>query len=149
MLITNVQLVQIMQSSVAPCVLISGAGLLLLALANRLTRPIDRVRHLCSLVKNHPGPEGEGYRQQIKIFYKRCFLLRNAVATNVMCLGAIATVILLLFLSSLFNMPLITPITICFITGILSLIASLLFFMSDILITLKSLEIEIRDAGCK
>ncbi|MBF0570463.1 MAG: DUF2721 domain-containing protein [Candidatus Omnitrophica bacterium] len=146
MVMTNAQLTQIMQSSVAPCVLISGAGLLLLVLAGRLARPIDRVRHLCDLVKKHPGPEGESYRQQIDIFYKRCHLLRNSVATNVICLSAIATVILLLFLSNLFNVSLITPITVCFIVGVLALILSLLFFLNDLFMTLKSLEIEIRDS---
>ncbi len=146
---TSSELIQIMQSSVAPCVLISGAGLLLLTLANRLARPIDRIRHLCALVKNYPGPEGEVYRQQIKIFYKRCNLLRNAVATNVMCLGAIATVILLLFVSGLFNVSLIIPVAVCFIVGLLALILSLLFFLCDTLMALRSLEIEIRGTGCK
>ncbi len=122
--------------------------MLLLVLANRLTRPIDRARHLCALVKRHPGPEGESYRQQIKIFYKRCHLLRNSVASNVICLVGIATVILLLFLSSLFDVSLIIPITVCFIVGVLALIFSLLFLLNDLFLTLKSLEIEIKETGC-
>ncbi|MEI7999067.1 MAG: DUF2721 domain-containing protein [Candidatus Omnitrophota bacterium] len=144
---TNSQLVTILQSSVAPCVLISGAGLLLLALANRLPRPIDRARHLCSQVKNNPGPQSDVYRKQIKIYYRRSLLLRNAIACNVMSLGAIASVILLLFLSSLFNLSLIVWVNLCFITGLFSLISSLLFFLSDISLTLKSLEIDIKEAG--
>ena len=144
---TNAQLAAILQSSVAPCVLISGAGLLLLALANRLPRPIDRARHICSHIKSNPGPEGDVYRKQIKVYYRRCHLLRNAVACNVMGLGAIATVILLLFVSSIFSFSLISWINACFILGLLSIIFSLVFFLRDITLTLKSLEIEIKEAG--
>ncbi len=144
---TSIQLAQILQSSVAPCVLISGAGLLLLALANRLPRPIDRARLLCSHLKNVSGPQAEIYVKQIKIYVRRSYLLRNAVFCNVMSLGAIASVILLLFLSNLFNLCLVMLVNTCFMVGLLTLICSLLFFLSDISLTLKSLEIEIKEAG--
>jgi len=144
---TNTQLIQILQFSVAPCVLISGAGLILLALANRLPRPIDRARMVCSHIKNNPAAATETHRKQIKIYLRRAYLLRNAVFCNVMCLGAIASVILLLFIGSLLNVTLVFLINTCFIVGLLSLICSLLFFLSDISQTLKSLEIEIKEAG--
>ena len=144
---TTTQLVPILQTSVAPCVLISGAGLLLLAQANRLPRPIDRARHLCSLVKSNPGPEGNTYRAQLKIFHKRCNLLRNAVALNVMCLGAIATVILLLFISNILNWPLAMWINTCFVVGLFCLLGSLVFFLRDIFVMLHSLEMEIKETG--
>lgn len=141
------QLIPMLQSSVAPCVLISGAGLLLLAQANRLPRPIDRARHLCALVKSHPGPEGDVYRKQLKIFHLRCHLLRNAVAFNVLCLGAIVSVILMLFIGNILSWTPITLINVCFAFGLLCLLASLAFFLADVLVMLHSLEIEIKETG--
>ncbi len=144
---TITQLIPILQTSVAPCVLISGSGLLLLAQANRLPRPIDRARHLCSLVKSNPGPSGDTYRAQLKIFHKRCNLLRNAVALNVMCLGAIATVILLLFVGNILELTLTTPINVCFVFGLMCLLGSLAYFLTDIFVMLHSLELEIKETG--
>jgi len=144
---TNAELVTMLQSSVAPCILISGAGLLLLTLGNRLPRPIDRTRHICNQIKANPGPEGDVFRRQIKIYYKRCHLLKNAIACNVIGIGAVATVILMLFVSSLFTLSMAMWISICFVLALFSIISSLIFFLRDISLTLKSLEIEVKETG--
>jgi hypothetical protein len=45
-------LAQLLQSSIAPVTLISGAGLLLLSMTNRYGRAIDRIRVIVKEVQN-------------------------------------------------------------------------------------------------
>ena len=140
----TVQLVQSLQASIAPCVLISGDGLLLLSMSNRLSRPIERIRHLCDAIKAHPQKDHQAAHEQIGILYKRCEYLRNSIASIIVSIVLVSCIILLLFLYSLYGWPISSLISIFFILSLGFLMISMIFFLMDIHWALDSLKIEIR-----
>lgn len=144
---TNLQLIPALQASIAPCVLISGDGLLLLSMSNRLSRPIERIRHLCDLIKTHPLNDHTTTHEQIRILYKRCKLLRSAIASIIYSIAFVSFIVLLLFLNALYAWPITFLINIFFILSLLFLIASMINFLMDIYLALDSLKIEIRQSG--
>ncbi|MBF0503692.1 MAG: DUF2721 domain-containing protein [Candidatus Omnitrophica bacterium] len=143
---TNIQLIPALQASIAPCVLISGAGLLLLSLTNRLSRPIERIRLLCAQLKSEPQKDHQATEEQIRILYKRCELLRSAIVCNIYSIVLISSIVLLLFLGALYAWPIGFLVYIFFILSLLFLMVSMIFFLMDIHLSLDSLKIEIRDS---
>ena len=137
--------VQVLQASIAPCVMISGVGLLLLSFSNRLSRPLDRVRQLKKEYEKASDPQKAVLFEQIEIFYRRCKILRNAVGALTVSLFFIAIVILVLFISltvqTYFFRPLMRA---SFVLSILAMIIGVVFFFWDVLVTLKSIRLEIR-----
>ncbi|MDE1920593.1 MAG: DUF2721 domain-containing protein [Candidatus Omnitrophica bacterium] len=141
---TNVQLVQALQASIAPCVLISGDGLLLLSMSNRLSRPIERIRYLCDQIKAHPHKDHQATREQIEILYTRSKLLRSAIGCLICSIAFISSIVLLLFLGTFYNWPFNAFIGILFVLSLVFLLVSTAFFLMDIHWALDSLKIEIR-----
>jgi hypothetical protein len=142
----NIQLVPALGASIAPCVLISGAGLLLLSMTNRLARPIERVRLLCAQIKEDPQKDHQANRQQIRILYKRCELLRSAIACLIYNIVLISCIVLLLFLDILYAWQITFLVDFLFIASLVFLILAMVFFLMDIHGSLDSLKIEIRDS---
>lgn len=142
----NAHVIQILQASIAPCVLISGAGLLLLAMVNRLARPIDRIRLLCSHLKSNPNEDHQGIHDQIRILYKRCGFLRRAIVYIIANVIFVALIILLLFLIALYDFQLVFLINLFFVLSLSCLIISLVYFFMDVWLALESLKIEINDS---
>jgi hypothetical protein len=140
---SNVQLIQALQGSIAPCVLISGDGLLLLSMSNRLSRPIERIRHLCDMIKAHPLKDHQAAHEQIRILYKRCEHLRSAITCIIYSIVLISFIVLLLFLDAFYSWPLTFLINIFFIFSLVFLSASMIYFLLDIRGALDSLKIEV------
>jgi hypothetical protein len=55
--ITVAELIPVLQVAVGPVILVSGVGLLLLTMTNRLARVIDRSRLLYRELRDHPSTE--------------------------------------------------------------------------------------------
>ena len=139
------ELIKTLQASVAPCLLISGFGFLLLTMTNRLSRATDRIRSLNREAKESSGEYKEKLCQQIGIFFKRCKLLQAAIALLTFSIFFDGLIILLLFLNLSFPVNLEIFIEIFFVTSIICLIFSLFIFLLDIRITLQSIRIEISE----
>jgi len=138
-------IIEILQASIAPCVLISGLGLLLLSMTNRLARPIDRIRVLNKELRSDSGRGSPGSREQILILFKRCQLLQRAIAWTVVSIFLVSIIILALFFAFFFSINIEFLIKALFTGSLVSLITSLAFFLRDIHLTLNSLKIEIQD----
>jgi len=65
------ELVPVLQTAVSPVVLISGVGLLLLTMTNRLGRIVDRARSLAARVKEADGEDPEPLHAQLRILSQR------------------------------------------------------------------------------
>lgn len=139
----TVALIPILQGAVAPFVLISGIGLLLLSMTNRFARPVDVIRLL--LVELDTCPEGHrsNLMQQIRHLRRRCSLLRSAIALSVVSICCMALLTLVLFAEQLLGIGLTVLATVLFVCSLVSLGLSLVFFLEDIRLTLHSLDIEI------
>ena len=136
-------LVTILQASIAPFVLISGIGLLLLSMTNRIARPTDLIRRLLVDIAATPESDRTSLMLQVALLRKRCSILRTAIFLSILAIVCVGGVTLLLFSSLLLEVRLPYLVEILFSSSLVSLIASLLYLMQDIRITLRSLDLEI------
>lgn len=136
-------LVEILTASIAPFLLISGTGLLLLSMTNRLARPLDLIRRLLGETAKAEGRTRRMLSEQIRILYHRCRMMRTSIALAVASILCISVMVLLLFYSFLFGYSFPFLVETLFTASLGCLCISLLFFLWDIRIMLNSLKIEI------
>ena len=137
----NIQhLIQLLQSSISPIILISGVGLLLLSFTNRLGRVIDRLRHIVKDLKD--GKDDDIKKIQIPILYKRGRILRSAITSISFTILCASLMILLLFLGYFTQFHVETVFISFFVLAIIGLIISIILFMWDVTVSLKALKIQ-------
>jgi hypothetical protein len=139
---TLTDLIPTLQLSISPVILISGVGLIMLSMTNRYGRIIDRVR---ILTRDLPGATDEirdCILAQLKIMSVRAHLVRAAIALAGLSVLLAALLIISLFLGALLQIPVAGAIVTQFILCMLSLILSLILFISDINLSLKALWLE-------
>lgn len=132
------------QTAIAPVVLISGVGLLLLTLTNRLGRIVDRTRQLAAerrtaSVQDHPGLEA-----QLVILGHRARLVRLAVALSASSVAAIGVLITVLFLGLLLHWNLAGTAVILFVASLLSLVGAMLVFVRELFLALTALDLTLK-----
>jgi len=69
--VTVAELIPVLQMAVGPVVLISGVGLLILSLTNRLGRVIDRGRVLTDELRQNPESTRPNASEQVRILVRR------------------------------------------------------------------------------
>lgn len=137
----NIQhLIQLMQSSISPIILISGVGLLLLSFTNRLGRVIDRLRHIVKELND--GKDNDIKKIQIPILYKRGRILRSAITSISFTILCASFMILLLFLGYFTHLNVEIVFISFFVLAIIGLIISIILFMWDVAVSLKALKIQ-------
>jgi len=137
------ELIKVLQASIAPVVMISGVGLLLLTLTNRLGRTIDRIRDLCDQFEEKPGENSGVLKQQVGILYTRCRYLRTSIVLAISCIMCVSTIVIALFSMHIFQINLISLVVVLFETGLLALIFSLVTFLMEVWAALASVKLEI------
>jgi Protein of unknown function (DUF2721) len=146
-MITIAQLIPVLQTSIGPVILISGIGLLLLSMTNRLSRVIDRARNLLALAETLHGPIKEKTLAQIDILWSQARLIRMSIlyaAVSVLCA---AFLIIALFITALLGLEDAWLISVIFVCCMFSLIASLLVFIRDINLSLSAFKVELYGYG--
>lgn len=140
---TIAELVPVLQTAIGPVILISGLGLLLLTMTNRLARTIDRSRELIVEYDKLSECSRSQVDREVIVLWKRARYVRTSILLAcTSCLGA-ATLIILLFLTSLLQLDVPLLVAVVFILSMLSLITSLIFFLLDVNLTLSALKIEL------
>jgi len=141
------ELIPVIQTAIGPMILISGVGLLLLTMTNRLGRVIDRVRTLSHDLDSVPEEIQKRQIEQLVILWRRARLIRLAIAlTSVSALCA-AMLIILIFLLALLKLDTPWLMAGLFIICMGSLIGALIAFIKDINQTLAALKLEVRGIG--
>lgn len=138
-------LVQSMQASIAPCILISGLGLVLLSMTNRLGRSVDRIRTFTAELKTASAKEIPSMRAQIDIIYRRCRILQTAIGLVAVSMFFVSSIMLMLFSTLAFNIQLVAFIKIFFAASLGCFILALVFFFRDVCLSLDSLKIEMEN----
>ena len=139
------ELAQILQTAISPVALISGVGLLLLSMTNRLGRTIDRSRILARERKNADRAQSESASVQIKVLFQRSAILRLSITYAAVSILCASLIIISLFLIYIFKLDLLGLVTIFFILSVLFLVTSLVFFIRDITLALHALKMEIKE----
>ncbi|MDE3068406.1 MAG: DUF2721 domain-containing protein [Verrucomicrobiota bacterium] len=135
-------LIATLQVAVGPVILISGVGLLVLSMTNRLGRLIDRARLLLEACRAGAAMEQTRLDAQLKILWLRAHLLRAAIAWASAGALLAALLVIVLFLCLLFHWQQVVFIVILFGGCMAAIIVSLLYFIRDINLSLHALKLE-------
>lgn len=137
------QIVPELRDAIGPVILISGVGLLLLTMTNRLGRAIDRARLLKNELAVRTGHEREQTLAQVTVLYRRARIIRTSIALAASSAALAAVLIVTLFLNSLLQSQLEVLIGLLFIACMCCLFASLVAFICDINLSLLALKLEL------
>jgi multidrug efflux pump subunit AcrB len=137
------QILPELREAIGPVILISGVGLLLLTMTNRLGRAIDRARQLKAELPKRTEAERAQVQAQISILYRRAKLIRQSILLAAMSALLAAALIVALFVTALLGWQCGLIISVIFIACMLSLIASLTAFIRDINLSLRALKLEL------
>ena len=137
--------IPVLQLSIAPVIVISGVGLILLSMTNRIARVIDRSRELSNILRNdETDSEKHQVRQQLVILERRSQLLRRAIEFACISLLLAASLVIVLFFVVLMDVEAVMIITLIFVSCMFSLIAALIFFLLDVHTSLSALKLEVK-----
>jgi len=137
------ELIPLLQTAIGPIVLISGVGLLLLTMTNRLGRVIDRARIISGQLADLDGELRERKVAQLAVLWRRARIIRLSIILTAASALFAAILIVVLFLTAVLGWESAWLIGTLFVLGMASLIGSLLLFIQDLNLSLAALYLEI------
>ena len=137
------QIIPELRDAIGPVILISGVGLLLLTMTNRLGRAIDRARQLKAELSKRSAAEREQLQEQVAIIYQRAKLIRMSITLAALSALLAAGLVVTLFVTALLQWQNGWFASIIFIACMVSLIVSLVAFLRDINLSLHALKLEL------
>jgi len=137
------RLIPVLQVAIGPVILISGVGLLLLSMTNRLGRTIDRSRILVELRRNGSADERQRSDLQLQVLWKRAHLLRLAIILGSASVLFACLLIILLFVAALMHWEIAVLIIVLFTGCMAAVIGSMVYFIRDINLSLHALATEL------
>jgi hypothetical protein len=144
MQITSVhQFIPVLQTAVGPMILISGVGLILLAMSNRLGRIVDRSRILAAKLPAANDVDRAALATQLRISWERGRIIRMSLALIIMSALFAAVLIIVLFFSALWEFHDVWLISGLFVICMVCLSAALILYIHDINRSLVALRIEL------
>jgi hypothetical protein len=131
----------VIQLAVAPVFLLSGVGIMLTVLTNRLARVVDRARNVEKIAAQAPPTELPALQADIRVLGRRAHLMNRAITLCTICALLVSLVVVALFVSSFTSIRLAVPIAALFIIAMLSFIVALLIFLREVFLATASLRI--------
>ena len=140
------RILPIIQLAITPVILISGIGALVISMTNRMGRIVDRTRNLAGLMRQASGADRNYIEQQLHIMFKRAKLMRFTMTTATTSMFFSGLLIVVIFVSALFEKPLAWVILCLFGTSVGTLLAALAAFIRDVWVSLNALGVEVKRA---
>ncbi|WP_413815228.1 DUF2721 domain-containing protein [Desulfosarcina sp.] len=137
--------VRFLQSCISPIALISGVGLILLSLTNRLARTIDKSRMIVNELDNGQVADENRKLIELKILFDRSKILRNSIVSISFSILSSSLIIPILLIMNLFHVNLTFLGVLFFLFSAIGIILSAIFLFIDVRLTLKALEFEVKD----
>ena len=137
------QIMPELRDAVGPVILISGVGLLLLSMTNRLGRAIDRARILRRELAEASEADRPRMQAQINILYRRAKIIRFSIIAAVLSALLAALLMVTVFICALIGWSLTWFVALTFVACLISLGISLMAFLGDINLSLKALKLEL------
>ncbi len=131
----------VIQLAVAPVFLLSGVGIILTVLTNRLARVVDRARRLEDAADSAPIAERESINGQLRVMARRARLMNRAITLSTVSALLVALVVVTIFLGAVLDFNTSLPIAAMFILAMLSLIGALLIFLREVFLSISTLRI--------
>ena len=138
-----IDLVPILQVAVGPVILISGVGLLLLSMTNRLGRVIDRSRLLAEAMRKADAQDRSRFESQLQVLSRRARLVRLAIILAALSVLLAAVLIIALFLAALVRWEIGIFVVSLFVGCMMSLIGSVIVFIADVNLSLSALSLDV------
>lgn len=138
-------LLTVIQAAIAPVVLISGVGLLLLTLSGRLGRIVDRTRLVAAELRTVPERGRDGLMHQLNVLRHRARLIRLALTLSATAVALVGLVITLLFLGQIFPWHVTLVCTVLFVAALLCVVVAMFVFVRELTESLVALELSIED----
>jgi len=137
---------QILNSTIAPIALISGVGLILLSLTNRLGRAIDRAREIINELSKNPDKElRKNWENQLLIIHKRAKYLKYSMTGIVSSILLTSLLILFIIVSNLFGKSSGIIADVILISSAFAIFVSIVFFLLEVRLALSALEMRIQE----
>ena len=140
---TITQVIPELRDAIGPVILISGVGLLLLTMTNRMGRAIDRARQLKTELSVRTGRDREQTLAQVTVLYRRARIIRLSIILAATSAALASLLVVTLFVNGLLQFQLGLLIGLLFVGCMLSLLASLITFIFDINLSLHALKLEL------
>lgn len=133
----------VIQASVTPVILISGAGMLLLTLSNRMGRIVDRTRALARELREHPEQASARIEEQLTVLTVRTRLIRSSVMWTVLSMLSACLLIMMIFATAVLKFGGEVLVFAFFFAAIALLFGSLVYFAREMVLSLHALESEV------
>lgn len=134
----------VIQMAVAPVFLLTGIGAMLAVMTQRLARVMDRARALDEQVQQADqglGVHPPDYAARISRLQKRAMSVSRAILLCTITALLICLVIVVLFLAAWLDFDTALPVSILFISAMLTFITGLLAFLREVFLALGGLEL--------
>jgi hypothetical protein len=132
------------QLALAPVFLLSGIGVLLGVLTNRLARIVDRARKVEDTLRQATAPDVPAARAQLRIASRRARCINVAITLGTVAALLIAVVVALLFSSTFMPISLAAYVAGLFVLAMIALVGALLSFLVEVRIATASLRIGLK-----
>ena len=139
-------LIPLIQTSTTPVILISGMGLLLLTMTNRMGRIIDRTRVYAAQLRQATGPERRALELQLNLTWRRAKIVRFALTAATSSMLMSAALVIVIFVGALLGRDLGGLMLALFSAAMILLVAALAAFLRDIFVSLAALKLEVDQA---
>jgi hypothetical protein len=137
-----VDIAHAIQLAVAPVFLLSGVGVLLGVLTNRLARIVDRARIAeARLDAAAPEHERRDLDEKLAVLARRARHINVAITLITITALLVSLVVALLFASTFAPINLATPVAVLFVASMLTLVVALVSFLLEVRISIASLSI--------
>jgi hypothetical protein len=143
------EVVQILTASIAPVIVISGVGLLLLSISNRYGRAIDRARALIEDLEksDYSSARAKNLQEQLRHTHQRALLLRASLTYASASIFFVSLMVVSLFLEQVLALHKDFIALPLFALCLLCLVASTYYSIRDITLSLNALELQIAGVG--
>jgi hypothetical protein len=136
-----VDIAHAIQLALAPVFLLSGIGVLLGVLTNRLARIVDRARKVEEGLRQTPPQEPDNARDQLRVAARRSRLINFAITLCTIAALLVALVVALLFASTFAPINLAGSVAVLFVLAMAALVGALLSFLLEVRVAIAKLRI--------
>lgn len=136
-----VDIAHAIQLAVAPVFLLSGIGVLLGVLTNRLARIVDRARKVEESLRQAVAAAADESRSQLRVAASRARLINISITLSTIAALLIALVIALLFASTFVPINLAGSVALLFVLAMGALVGALMSFLLEVRVAIDALRI--------
>lgn len=140
-----VQFTSILGAALTPITLISGVGLILLSLVNRIGRTTDRTRLLIKEIEICADSHvRERKIHEVKIIHRRSYMIRNAMISIIISLTCSSLLVFLMIASNFLQLNFYALASSLLIVSVSGIIVSCIFFLIEVILALEAIEYEVQ-----